>query len=394
MGREPTFDEVLRAAQGGDVDAQELVSAVFEEGGRPDEAVRWMAQAAKSGRASAWRQLGLWQIVGYGTPSNPTEGFARLRTAADAGDLEAMTMCGVVTAGGIGVPRSVNEAIGWLLKAAQAGEGRALCQVALLVGLDGGDADLAESLLRASAKAGFDPARALRRAGQQPASALAWPRVDAVLATLPLTSPIVSETRRESPLIRLVDDLLPGWACDYVRLLAAPRLQRGKVVVESGDEDIRDERSNRVMNFGLSDSDILLELINNRIAEAAEMPAENAEGLGVLHYAPGERYAPHVDYIPDTPQNAQHLAQRGQRVRTLLVYLNEGFDGGATEFPRLGLSFKPPRGSALIFDSVKPDGTVDPLTLHTGAPPTLGEKWVISKWFRTRPLRPPPAPGA
>ena len=73
MGREPTFDEVLRAAQGGDVDAQELVSAVFEEGGRPDEAVRWMAQAAKSGRASAWRQLGRWQIVGYGTPSNPTE---------------------------------------------------------------------------------------------------------------------------------------------------------------------------------------------------------------------------------------------------------------------------------------------------------------------------------
>ncbi|MDX5330316.1 MAG: 2OG-Fe(II) oxygenase, partial [Caulobacteraceae bacterium] len=382
MSREPTFDEVLRAAQGGDVDAQELISAVFEESGRPDEAVRWMAQAAKSGRASAWRQLGLWQIVGYGTPSKPAEGFARLRTAADAGDVQAMTMCGVITAGGVGVPRSVDEAVSWLLKAARAGEPRALCQVALLVGLDGGDADIAETLLQASARAGFDPARSLRRAGQRSAPTLDWGRIEAALTQRPLDSPIVSQTRREAPLIRLVDDLLPGWACDYVRLLAAPRLQRGKVVVESGDEDVRDERSNRVMNFGLSDSDILLELINNRIAEAAGMPAENAEGLGVLHYAPGERYAPHVDYIPDTPQNAQHLAQRGQRVRTLLVYLNEGFEGGATEFPRLGLSFKPPRGSALIFDSVTPDGQVDPLTLHTGAPPTAGEKWVISKWFR------------
>lgn len=390
MSREPTFDEVLRAAQGGDVDAQELISAVFEESGRPDEAVRWMAQAAKSGRASAWRQLGLWQIVGYGTPSKPAEGFARLRTAADAGDVQAMTMCGVITAGGVGVPRSVDEAVSWLLKAARAGEPRALCQVALLVGLDGGDAETAETLLQASARAGFDPARSLRRAGQRSAPTLDWERIEAALAQRPLDSPIVSQTRREAPLIRLVDDLLPGWVCDYVRLLAAPRLQRGKVVVESGGEDVRDERSNRVMNFGLSDSDILLELINNRIAEAAEMPAENAEGLGVLHYAPGERYAPHVDYIPDTPQNAQHLAQRGQRVRTLLVYLNEGFEGGATEFPRLGLSFKPPRGSALIFDSVTPDGQVDPLTLHTGAPPTAGEKWVISKWFRTRPLRPPP----
>ena len=170
--------------------------------------------------------------------------------------------------------------------------------------------------------------------------------------------------------------------------MGEPALQRGMIVNETGGESVEDVRSNRVMHFGLADSDLLLELINHRLAEVAGLPTENGEGLGVLHYAPGERYAPHVDYIPETPANARHLAERGQRIRTVLVYLNEDFEGGATEFPRLDLKFKPAKGSALVFDSVTADGSVDPMTLHTGAPPTSGEKWIISKWFRTRALRP------
>ncbi|CAN5892249.1 hypothetical protein BH11PSE1_BH11PSE1_24840 [soil metagenome] len=118
------------------------------------------------------------------------------------------------------------------------------------------------------------------------------------------------------------------------------------------------------------------------------MPPENAGGLGVLHYAPGERYRPHMDYIPDTPENARQLDAMGQRVRTLLVYLNDGFEGGATLFPRLGAAFRPPPGGALIFDSVTVEGEMDPRTLHEGSPPTSGEKWIISKWFRTKALRP------
>ena len=142
------------------------------------------------------------------------------------------------------------------------------------------------------------------------------------------------------------------------------------------------------MNFGLSDSDFLLELVNLRAARAVDMPPENAEGLGVLHYRPGESYAPHADYIEETPANAAQLAARGQRVKTLLVYLNEDFDGGETAFPLLNLSFKPPAGAALTFANVDMHGRVDAMSTHTGTPPTRGEKWVISKWFRTKPLRP------
>jgi prolyl 4-hydroxylase len=190
----------------------------------------------------------------------------------------------------------------------------------------------------------------------------------------------------------VLPDFLPEWLCDYVIQRAAPALDRGRIVNDTGGESVSEVRSNRVMNFGLADGDLLLELINLRAAAAAGMPPEHGEGLGVLHYRPGESYAPHVDFIPDTPANAVQLAMRGQRTRTLLVYLNDGFEEGETEFPVLGRRFRPPKGSALVFHSVDASGQVDRRTVHAGRSPVNGDKWVISKWFRTKPLRPgPPA---
>lgn len=303
-------------------------------------------KAAEAGQPTAYAQVGLWELVGHGAlPRRPAQGVRRIITAAEVGDPLGLHLAAIVDAGGVGTPRDLPRALRWLETAARAGEPRAAAQ---------------------------------------------WRLLQAPGAVEAFDAPLQRRCERDDPLIEVLEGFLPDWACDYVIAMAGPILTRGKVVDEAGGESVRAERTNTVMNFGLADSDVILEMINWRVAEAAGMPAQNAEGLGVLHYDPGERYAPHVDYIPDTPQNAEHLAQRGQRVRTVLVYLNEGFEGGATEFPRLDLAFKPPRGGALMFDSVKPDGSVDPVTLHTGAPPTRGEKWLISKWFRTRPLRPGP----
>ncbi|HEX6860121.1 MAG TPA: 2OG-Fe(II) oxygenase [Caulobacteraceae bacterium] len=313
------------------------------------EQIKEVFRLAEAGQPSAVAQLGLWELVGHGVPRKPAAGVRRIIAAAEVGDPLGLHLAGIVDAGGIGTPRNVGRALQWLERLAKTGNARA-----------------AEAHRLLSAPGAIEA----------------------------LSAPSERRLEREDPPVSIIDDFLPEWACDYVMRLSGPVLTRGKVVDEAGGESVRGERTNTVMNFGLVDSDVLLELINNRIAEAAGMPPQNAEALGVLHYAPGEQYKPHVDYIPDTPANAQQLAERGQRVRTLLVYLNEGFEGGATEFPRLDLAYKPARGGALIFDSVKADGSVDPLTLHTGAPPTRGEKWVISKWFRSKALRPGPTPAS
>ena len=69
---------------------------------------------------------------------------------------------------------------------------------------------------------------------------------------------------------------------------------------------------------------------------------------------------------------------------TFLLYLNDGYEGGETDFPSAGLSFKASTGDALFFANVTREGRPDPLGLHAGRPPLSGEKWILSQWIRDR----------
>ena len=73
---------------------------------------------------------------------------------------------------------------------------------------------------------------------------------------------------------------------------------------------------------------------------------------------------------------------------TVLVWLNEGYGGGETAFPELGLTIEPGMGDALIFQNVDAGGRPDPRTRHAGLPVTHGEKWLASRWIRARTVHP------
>lgn len=415
------FERLWSAAQSGQAPAQETLAELFAAAARPQDARQWMSRAAESGRLSAVTRLGLWEIVGFGGSQDIGRGLSRIIGSADAGHADAAHTASILYGGGVGAPRDPGEGLRRLVQAARLGQVRATAQLGLLIGPNHSDGawflrraaasgsiaamyalghglanrEEARGWLASAATAGHPLARETRlHAAITPAAARAEPDWDRLADAVDLAwveKPFDRHIERDEPHIESLAGFLPLPVCDYVIGMAAPMLSRGKVVDEHGDESVREERSNAVMTFGLADSDFLLELVNLRTARAVDMPPENAEGLGVLHYLPGERYAPHADFIPDTPANAAQLALRGQRVRTLLVYLNGEFTGGETAFPHLDLRFKPPAGAALIFHNVDADGHVSPLTLHAGTPPTRGEKWVISKWFRSKPLRPAPS---
>ena len=75
------------------------------------------------------------------------------------------------------------------------------------------------------------------------------------------------------------------------------------------------------------------------------------------------------------------------RFATLLLYLNEGMDGGETEFPRwvnaetrAGLKVEPKIGKAVLFYSQLPDGNMDDWSHHAALPVKKGEKWLMNLW--------------
>lgn len=134
------------------------------------------------------------------------------------------------------------------------------------------------------------------------------------------------------------------------------------------------------MRFWPLDQDLIIYRLNSRIAQLAGLPIENQEMLTVLRYGLGEEYKPHFDFLTDKAE----IASAGQRVKTVLVYLNAGYEGGETEFPRVDFRFEGEVGDALIFDNVGAKGAPDQNTLHAGIGVNTGVKWLASKWIRDR----------
>ncbi len=184
-----------------------------------------------------------------------------------------------------------------------------------------------------------------------------------------------------TPDLLVLEDLLSDEECLALIAAAKPRLQRSlTVALETGGEEVHADRTSDGMFFTRGENAVVA-AIEARIAKLLGWPVENGEGLQVLRYGPGTEYKPHYDYFdPAEPGTAAILARGGQRVATLIMYLQEPAQGGATVFPDLRLQVVPRRGSAVFFSYSQAHPCSQ--TLHGGMPVLAGEKWIATKWLR------------
>lgn len=191
--------------------------------------------------------------------------------------------------------------------------------------------------------------------------------------------------RCERPQIVVFGDVFSHEECDELIRRSRDKVKRSTTVNPvTGAYDIIDRRSSEGTFFKRCEDDFIARL-DRRIARLMNWPMENGEGFQILHYGIGAEYREHFDYFPPTdPGSAPHLAMAGQRVSTLVMYLNDVDEGGETFFPDVGLAVTPSKGGAAYFRYFNRLGQVDPLTLHGGAPVVKGEKWIMTKWMRER----------
>ncbi len=177
--------------------------------------------------------------------------------------------------------------------------------------------------------------------------------------------------------------LLSDAECDDLIELAAARLARSETVESlTGGSQINDSRTSDGMFFEREEN-LLCSRIEQRIATLLAWPLENGEGLQVLRYRTNAEYKPHYDYFdPLQPGTPAVLERGGQRVASLVMYLNTPPRGGATVFPEAHFSVLPIKGHAVFFSYDRPHPMTR--TLHGGAPVLDGEKWVATKWLRER----------
>jgi len=191
--------------------------------------------------------------------------------------------------------------------------------------------------------------------------------------------------RLERPTVAVLANVMSAPECDQLIALARPRLTPSTVVdPKTGSNTIAQYRNSEGMFFRPQETPFIAAL-DQRISQIMNCPLEHGEGLQVLRYGPGTQSTPHFDFlIPSNPTNEQSLARSGQRISSLVVYLNDVPSGGETTFPEAGLSVCPQMGNAVYFEYCNSLNQVDPRSLHAGAPVIAGEKWAVTKWMRQR----------
>jgi len=174
--------------------------------------------------------------------------------------------------------------------------------------------------------------------------------------------------------------------CDMVRELSSRQgFDASKIEDRVADSSIRTSETCWLQ----PEKHDLIKTIYKRVRELPEikMMGEDVrmEELQVVRYNQGDFYKSHYDQCHENrPYCQQQLKDfSGPRKWTILIYLNDDYDGGETEFVALNRKIKGKKGDALLFHSLTTDNTrVHPLSLHQGTPVLSGQKWISNIWIR------------
>ena len=251
--------------------------------------------------------------------------------------------------------------------------------------------DRALDCLAIAAELGSEPAREqLHILARAPHEQSNWGKIRSGISVEKLLEVPQKYAMSDAPRLRMIKGFASAEECLWLVGRARDRLRPALVVTPGGKQTTNPSRTNSGIEFQLVDMDVVVELVRARISAATHLPLPLFETSQVLHYAPGQEFRAHHDYFDlGNPGHFEQLTS-GQRIATFLIYLNDGYTGGETAFPRAKLAFRGDTGDALLITNVERNGKPDPLTLHAGTPPASGEKWIFSQWIRDKPFEGPP----
>jgi prolyl 4-hydroxylase len=183
---------------------------------------------------------------------------------------------------------------------------------------------------------------------------------------------------------QIVSNVLTPEECKYIIDKATPLFSRSTVVGIEGADSSRTSQS-----AWIPKTDPVAQKVFAKALEYSGKTMADCEDLQVVKYEPNTYYREHHDSCCDGSQGCIDFEKEGgQRVATLLVYLNSDFTDGETHFPNLDLKLKADPGSAILFRPLGSDeAKCHPKALHAGLPISSGVKYVCNAWVRENKFR-------
>lgn len=126
--------------------------------------------------------------------------------------------------------------------------------------------------------------------------------------------------------------------------------------------------------------------VEAKILALTGLAREHGEPMQGQRYAVGQEFKQHTDYFEPTGVDFETFCGvAGNRTWTVMIYLNAPEAGGATRFKAIDKIIQPETGKLAMWNNRRPDGSLNPASIHHGMKVRAGTKYVVTKWFRERP---------
>ena len=188
------------------------------------------------------------------------------------------------------------------------------------------------------------------------------------------------------PILYVVNEFLSNDECDAFIEASKGKLKPSTVI--SPGKHIQHESRTSENCWIEHDANEIVHEVSKRFSILVQMPIRNAEQYQLVYYKKGTEYKPHYDSFDyETDDGKKNWEPGGQRMITVIAYLNDVEEGGETGFPELGIDIPPKKGDAVVFHNTLPIDAdtrpkIHPRSLHGGMPVLKGEKWMVNLWFR------------
>ena len=204
----------------------------------------------------------------------------------------------------------------------------------------------------------------------------------------------VMNTICNDPYIYTIDNFLTEKECKFIidvskdnLTLAGVSVMKGEKGLEAGKYKGRTNSSYWMPHNAYPET----LKIAKKIAKKIGCNYRCFENFQVIHYNENEEYKYHFDAydMNNTEKYKKFCGERGNRLRTVLVYLNDVEEGGGTGFDTLNeyegeIIVEPKMGKMVVFTNVNDDGSLNRKSRHAGLPVIKGEKWAFNLWLRER----------
>ncbi|KAH8381795.1 hypothetical protein KR009_000228 [Drosophila setifemur] len=190
--------------------------------------------------------------------------------------------------------------------------------------------------------------------------------------------PLKLEEAHKEPYIVIYHDAMYDSEMDLIKRMARPRFRRA--TVQNSITGALETANYRISKSAWlkTEEDRVIGTVVQRTADMTGLDMDSAEELQVVNYGIGGHYEPHFDFARKEEKRAFEGLNLGNRIATVLFYMSDVEQGGATVFTSLHTALVPRKGTAAFWMNLHRDGEGDVRTRHAACPVLTGTKWGMS----------------